>query len=174
MKHLSVRWARLGMVHNFTRENKVKTGIETCIQNLRLKMTEVQVSCETVLSSSNEDHPPSTRSRLRSGMNHAPPGALSATTLRHWLRGSDGWQPVPLRMDEDMPCRLQEQQSARVPSPLVESDYTGRRTPAKSGASRVWTLPFQRLRASPADCRMICPVATPCDPEVTEIERLTL
>ena len=127
------------VVHTYSGyENKVKTGIETRIQNLEAEdeIFEVQVPMETVVEYKNTVKKTIRRVRV--------PGYV----LVRMDLTDPSWGVVPLRRDEvfDMllPVFEEEQQSKGLPTPqpVVESDYTvGENVRVKSG-------PFEGMDAT--------------------------
>ena len=145
------------VVHTYSGyENKVKTGIETRIQNLEAEdeIFEVQVPMETVVEYKNTVKKTIRRVRVpgyvlvRMDLTDHSWGVVRHTPGVTGFVGQDAYNPVPLRMDEvfDMllPVFEEEQQSKGLPTPqpVVESDYTvGENVRVKSG-------PFEGMDAT--------------------------
>lgn len=145
------------VVHTYSGyENKVKTGIETRIQNLEAEdeIFEVQVPMETVVEYKNTVKKTIRRVRVpgyvlvRMDLTDHSWGVVRHTPGVTGFVGQDAYNPVPLRMDEvfDMllPVFEEDQQSKGLPTPqpVVESDYTvGENVRVKSG-------PFEGMDAT--------------------------
>ena len=145
------------VVHTYSGyENKVKTGIETRIQNLEAEdeIFEVQVPMETVVEYKNTVKKTIRRVRVpgyvrvRMDLTDHSWGVVRHTPGVTGFVGQDAYNPVPLRMDEvfDMllPVFEEEQQSKGLPTPqpVVESDYmVGENVRVKSG-------PFEGMDAT--------------------------
>ena len=145
------------VVHTYSGyENKVKTGIETRIQNLEAEdeIFEVQVPMETVVEFKNTVKKTIRRVRVpgyvlvRMELTDHSWGVVRHTPGVTGFVGQDAYNPVPLRMDEvfDMllPVFEEDQQSKGLPTPqpVVESDYTvGENVRVKSG-------PFEGMDAT--------------------------
>ena len=145
------------VVHTYSGyENKVKTGIETRIQNLEAEdeIFEVQVPMETVVEYKNTVKKTIRRVRVpgyvlvRMDLTDHSWGVVRHTPGVTGFVGQDAYNPMPLRMDEvfDMllPVFEEEQQSKGLPTPqpVVESDYSvGDNVRVKSG-------PFEGMDAT--------------------------
>jgi len=118
------------VVHTYSGyENKVKTGIETRIQNLEAEdeIFEVQVPMETVVEYKNTVKKTIRRVRVpgyvlvRMDLTDHSWGVVRHTPGVTGFVGQDAYNPVPLRMDEvfDMllPVFEEEQQSKGLPTP---------------------------------------------------------
>ena len=121
------------VVHTYSGyENKVKTGIETRIQNLEAEdeIFEVQVPMETVVEFKNTVKKTIRRVRVpgyvlvRMELTDHSWGVVRHTPGVTGFVGQDAYNPVPLRMDESSTCSCRSSKSssrARVclfPSPL--------------------------------------------------------
>ena len=179
------------VVHTYSGyENKVKTGIETRIQNLEAEdeIFEVQVHMETVVEFKNTVKKTIRRVRV--------PGYVLVSmeltdhswgVVRHTpgvtgFVGQDAYNPVQLRMEEVfemlLPVFEEQQQSQGLPvsKPVVESDYTvGENVRVKSGAFEGMDATMSEIKAEAQQIVVMISVFgrdTPVTLSFTEIEKI--
>ena len=174
------------VVHTYSGyENKVKTGIETRIQNLE---AEVQVPMETVVEFKNTVKKTIRRVRVpgyvlvRMELTDHSWGVVRHTPGVTGFVGQDAYNPVPLRMDEvfDMllPVFEEQQQSQGLPvsKPVIESDYTvGENVRVKSGAFEGMDATVSEIKGESQQIVVMISVFgrdTPVTLSFTEIEKI--
>ena len=179
------------VVHTYSGyENKVKTGIETRIQNLEAEdeIFEVQVPMETVVEFKNTVKKTIRRVRVpgyvlvRMELTDHSWGVVRHTPGVTGFVGQDAYNPVPLRMDEvfDMllPVFEEQQQSQGLPvsKPVIESDYTvGENVRVKSGAFEGMDATVSEIKAEAQQIVVMISVFgrdTPVTLSFTEIEKI--
>ena len=171
------------VVHTYSGyENKVKTGIETRIQNLEAEdeIFEVQVPMETVVEFKNTVK--KTIRRVRMELTDHSWGVVRHTPGVTGFVGQDAYNPVPLRMDEvfDMllPVFEEQQQSQGLPvsKPVIESDYTvGENVRVKSGAFEGMDATVSEIKGESQQIVVMISVFgrdTPVTLSFTEIEKI--
>ena len=179
------------VVHTYSGyENKVKTGIETRIQNLEAEdeIFEVQVPMETVVEFKNTVKKTIRRVRVpgyvlvRMELTDHSWGVVRHTPGVTGLVGQDAYNPVPLRMEEVfemlLPVFEEQQQSQGLPvsKPVVESDYTvGENVRVKSGAFEGMDATVSEIKAEAQQIVVMISVFgrdTPVTLSFTEIEKI--
>ena len=179
------------VVHTYSGyENKVKTGIETRIQNLEAEdeIFEVQVPMETVVEFKNTVKKTIRRVRVpgyvlvRMELTDHSWGVVRHTPGVTGFVGQDAYNPVPLRMDEvfDMllPVFEEQQQSQGLPvsKPVIESDYTvGENVRVKSGAFEGMDATVSEIKGESQQIVVMISVFgrdTPVTLSFTEIEKI--
>lgn len=179
------------VVHTYSGyENKVKTGIETRIQNLEAEdeIFEVQVPMETVVEFKNTVKKTIRRVRVpgyvlvRMELTDHSWGVVRHTPGVTGFVGQDAYNPVPLRMEEVFEMLLpvfEEQQQSRglpVSKPVVESDYTvGENVRVKSGAFEGMDATVSEIKAEAQQIVVMISVFgrdTPVTLSFTEIEKI--
>lgn len=179
------------VVHTYSGyENKVKTGIETRIQNLEAEdeIFEVQVPMETVVEFKNTVKKTIRRVRVpgyvlvRMELTDHSWGVVRHTPGVTGFVGQDAYNPVPLRMDEVfemlLPVFEEQQQSQGLPvsKPVVESDYTvGENVRVKSGAFEGMDATVSEIKAEAQQIVVMISVFgrdTPVTLSFTEIEKI--
>lgn len=179
------------VVHTYSGyENKVKTGIETRIQNLEAEdeIFEVQVPMETVVEFKNTVKKTIRRVRVpgyvlvRMELTDHSWGVVRHTPGVTGFVGQDAYNPVPLRMDEvfDMllPVFEEQQQSQGLPvsKPVIESDYTvGENVRVKSGAFECMDATVSEIKGESQQIVVMISVFgrdTPVTLSFTEIEKI--
>ena len=179
------------VVHTYSGyENKVKTGIETRIQNLEAEdeIFEVQVPMETVVEFKNTVKKTIRRVRVpgyvlvRMELTDHSWGVVRHTPGVTGFVGQDAYNPVPLRMEEVfemlLPVFEEQQQSQGLPvsKPVVESDYTvGENVRVKSGAFEVMDATVSEIKAEAQQIVVMISVFgrdTPVTLSFTEIEKI--
>ena len=179
------------VVHTYSGyENKVKTGIETRIQNLEAEdeIFEVQVPMETVVEFKNTVKKTVRRVRVpgyvlvRMELTDHSWGVVRHTPGVTGFVGQDAYNPVPLRMDEvfDMllPVFEEQQQSQGLPvsKPVIESDYTvGENVRVKSGAFECMDATVSEIKGESQQIVVMISVFgrdTPVTLSFTEIEKI--
>ena len=167
------------VVHTYSGyENKVKTGIETRIQNLEAEdeIFEVQVPMETVVEFKNTVKKTIRRVRVpgyvlvRMELTDHSWGVVRHTPGVTGFVGQDAYNPVPLRMDEVFEMLLP------VSKPIVESDYTvGENVRVKSGAFEGMDATVSEIKAEAQQIVVMISVFgrdTPVTLSFTEIEKI--
>lgn len=179
------------VVHTYSGyENKVKTGIETRIQNLEAEdeIFEVQVPMETVVEFKNTVKKTIRRVRVpgyvlvRMELTDHSWGVVRHTPGVTGFVGQDAYNPVPLRMEEVfemlLPVFEEQQQSQGLPisKPVVESDYTvGENVRVKSGAFEGMDATVSEIKAEAQQIVVMISVFgrdTPVTLSFTEIEKI--
>lgn len=179
------------VVHTYSGyENKVKTGIETRIQNLEAEdeIFEVQVPMETVVEFKNTVKKTIRRVRVpgyvlvRMELTDHSWGVVRHTPGVTGFVGQDAYNPVPLRMEEVfemlLPVFEEQQQSLGLPvsKPVVESDYTvGENVRVKSGAFEGMDATVSEIKAEAQQIVVMISVFgrdTPVTLSFTEIEKI--
>ena len=179
------------VVHTYSGyENKVKTGIETRIQNLEAEdeIFEVQVPMETVVEFKNTVKKTIRRVRVpgyvlvRMELTDHSWGVVRHTPGVTGFVGQDAYTPVPLRMEEVfemlLPVFEEQQQSQGLPvsKPVVESDYTvGENVRVKSGAFEGMDATVSEIKAEAQQIVVMISVFgrdTPVTLSFTEIEKI--
>ena len=179
------------VVHTYSGyENKVKTGIETRIQNLEAEdeIFEVQVPMETVVEFKNTVKKTIRRVRVpgyvlvRMELTDHSWGVVRHTPGVTGFVGQDAYNPVPLRMEEVfemlLPVFEEQQQSQGLPvsKPVVESDYTvGENVRVKSGAFEGMDATVSEIKAEAQQLVVMISVFgrdTPVTLSFTEIEKI--
>lgn len=179
------------VVHTYSGyENKVKTGIETRIQNLEAEdeIFEVQVPMETVVEFKNTVKKTIRRVRVpgyvlvRMELTDHSWGVVRHTPGVTGFVGQDAYNPVPLRMEEVfemlLPVFEEQQQSQGLPvsKPVVESDYTvGENVRVKSGAFEGMDATVSEIKAEAQQIVVMISVLgrdTPVTLSFTEIEKI--
>lgn len=179
------------VVHTYSGyENKVKTGIETRIQNLEAEdeIFEVQVPMETVVEFKNTVKKTIRRVRVpgyvlvRMELTDHSWGVVRHTPGVTGFVGQDAYNPVPLRMEEVfemlLPVFEEQQQSQGLPvsRPVVESDYTvGENVRVKSGAFEGMDATVSEIKAEAQQIVVMISVFgrdTPVTLSFTEIEKI--
>ena len=179
------------VVHTYSGyENKVKTGIETRIQNLEAEdeIFEVQVPMETVVEFKNTVKKTIRRVRVpgyvlvRMELSDHSWGVVRHTPGVTGFVGQDAYNPVPLRMEEVfemlLPVFEEQQQSQGLPvsKPVVESDYTvGENVRVKSGAFEGMDATVSEIKAEAQQIVVMISVFgrdTPVTLSFTEIEKI--
>ena len=179
------------VVHTYSGyENKVKTGIETRIQNLEAEdeIFEVQVPIETVVEFKNTVKKNIRRVRVpgyvlvRMELTDHSWGVVRHTPGVTGFVGQDAYNPVPLRMEEVfemlLPVFEEQQQSQGLPvsKPVVESDYTvGENVRVKSGAFEGMDATVSEIKAEAQQIVVMISVFgrdTPVTLSFTEIEKI--
>lgn len=179
------------VVHTYSGyENKVKTGIETRIQNLEAEdeIFEVQVPMETVVEFKNTVKKTIRRVRvpgyvlIRMELTDHSWGVVRHTPGVTGFVGQDAYNPVPLRMEEVfemlLPVFEEQQQSQGLPvsKPVVESDYTvGENVRVKSGAFEGMDATVSEIKAEAQQIVVMISVFgrdTPVTLSFTEIEKI--
>ena len=172
------------VVHTYSGyENKVKTGIETRIQNL-----EAEDPMETVVEFKNTVKKTIRRVRVpgyvlvRMELTDHSWGVVRHTPGVTGFVGQDAYNPVPLRMDEVfemlLPVFEEQQQSQGLPvsKPVVESDYTvGENVRVKSGAFEGMDATVSEIKAEAQQIVVMISVFgrdTPVTLSFTEIEKI--
>lgn len=179
------------VVHTYSGyENKVKTGIETRIQNLEAEdeIFEVQVPMETVVEFKNTVKKTIRRVRVpgyvlvRMELTDHSWGVVRHTPGVTGFVGQDAYNPVPLRMEEVfemlLPVFEEQQQSQGLPvsKPVVEPDYTvGENVRVKSGAFEGMDATVSEIKAEAQQIVVMISVFgrdTPVTLSFTEIEKI--
>lgn len=179
------------VVHTYSGyENKVKTGIETRIQNLEAEdeIFEVQVPMETVVEFKNTVKKTIRRVRVpgyvlvRMELTDHSWGVVRHTPGVTGFVGQDAYNPVPLRMEEVfemlLPVFEEQQQNQGLPisKPVVESDYTvGENVRVKSGAFEGMDATVSEIKAEAQQIVVMISVFgrdTPVTLSFTEIEKI--
>lgn len=179
------------VVHTYSGyENKVKTGIETRIQNLEAEdeIFEVQVPMETVVEFKNTVKKTIRRVRVpgyvlvRMELTDHSWGVVRHTPGVTGFVGQDAYNPVPLRMEEVfemlLPVFEEQQQTQGLPvsKPVVESDYTvGENVRVKSGAFEGMDATVSEIKAEAQQIVVMISVFgrdTPVTLSFTEIEKI--
>lgn len=179
------------VVHTYSGyENKVKTGIETRIQNLEAEdeIFEVQVPMETVVEFKNTVKKTIRRVRVpgyvlvRMELTDHSWGVVRHTPGVTGFVGQDAYNPVPLRMEEVfemlLPVFEEQQQSQGLPvsKPVVGSDYTvGENVRVKSGAFEGMDATVSEIKAEVQQIVVMISVFgrdTPVTLSFTEIEKI--
>lgn len=179
------------VVHTYSGyENKVKTGIETRIQNLEAEdeIFEVQVPMETMVEFKNTVKKTIRRVRVpgyvlvRMELTDHSWGVVRHTPGVTGFVGQDAYNPVPLRMEEVfemlLPVFEEQQQSQGLPvsKPVVESDYTvGENVRVKSGAFEGMDATVSEIKAEAQQIVVMISVFgrdTPVTLSFTEIEKI--
>lgn len=179
------------VVHTYSGyENKVKTGIETRIQNLEAEdeIFEVQVPMETVVEFKNTVKKTIRRVRVpgyvlvRMELTDHSWGVVRHTPGVTGFVGQDAYNPVPLRMEEVfemlLPVFEEQQQSQGLPisKPVVESDYTvGENVRVKSGAFEGMDATVSEIKAEAQQIVVMISVFgrdTPVTLSFTDIEKI--
>lgn len=179
------------VVHTYSGyENKVKTGIETRIQNLEAEdeIFEVQVPMETVVEFKNTVKKTIRRVRVpgyvlvRMELTDHSWGVVRHTPGVTGFVGQDAYNPVPIRMEEVfemlLPVFEEQQQSQGLPvsKPVVESDYTvGENVRVKSGAFEGMDATVSEIKAEAQQIVVMISVFgrdTPVTLSFTEIEKI--
>lgn len=179
------------VVHTYSGyENKVKTGIETRIQNLEAEdeIFEVQVPMETVVEFKNTVKKTIRRVRVpgyvlvRMELTDHSWGVVRHTPGVTGFVGQDAYNPIPLRMEEVfemlLPVFEEQQQSQGLPvsKPVVESDYTvGENVRVKSGAFEGMDATVSEIKAEAQQIVVMISVFgrdTPVTLSFTEIEKI--
>lgn len=179
------------VVHTYSGyENKVKTGIETRIQNLEAEdeIFEVQVPMETVVEFKNTVKKTIRHVRVpgyvlvRMELTDHSWGVVRHTPGVTGFVGQDAYNPVPLRMEEVfemlLPVFEEQQQSQGLPisKPVVESDYTvGENVRVKSGAFEGMDATVSEIKAEAQQIVVMISVFgrdTPVTLSFTEIEKI--
>ena len=174
------------VVHTYSGyENKVKTGIETRIQNLEAEdeIFEVQVPMETVVEFKNTVKKTIRRVRVpgyvlvRMELTDHSWGVVRHTPGVTGFVGQDAYNPVPLRMDEvfDMllPVFEEQQQSQGLPvsKPVIESENVR----VKSGAFEGMDATVSEIKGESQQIVVMISVFgrdTPVTLSFTEIEKI--
>ena len=175
------------VVHTYSGyENKVKTGIETRIQNLEAEdeIFEVQVPMETVVEFKNTVKKTIRRVRVpgyvlvRMELTDHSWGVVRHTPGVTGFVGQDAYNPVPLRMDEvfDMLLPVFEEQQQSQGLPVIESDYTvGENVRVKSGAFEGMDATVSEIKGESQQIVVMISVFgrdTPVTLSFTEIEKI--
>ena len=179
------------VVHTYSGyENKVKTGIETRIQNLEAEdeIFEVQVPMETVVEFKNTVKKTIRRVRVpgyvlvRMELTDHSWGRCPPHPRCDWLRGSGCVQPGPAAhgrvFDMLLPVFEEQQQSQGLPvsKPVIESDYTvGENVRVKSGAFEGMDATVSEIKGESQQIVVMISVFgrdTPVTLSFTEIEKI--
>ena len=171
------------VVHTYSGyENKVKTGIETRIQNLEAEDEIFVVEFKNTVKKTIRRVRVPGYVLVRMELTDHSWGVVRHTPGVTGFVGQDAYNPVPLRMDEvfDMllPVFEEQQQSQGLPvsKPVIESDYTvGENVRVKSGAFEGMDATVSEIKGESQQIVVMISVFgrdTPVTLSFTEIEKI--